>query len=913
MAPMSTIEADAHVAPEGPRYWPRWNDDVLAHPADAVRDLARYVATDALDDVTFREPPPSADAPPSTAAQERLMAERLYEVLSAENVTFWREPWVPGAGGQRIRDPWLVVRQRMATCLDFATTYASLLLSAVIAPHVAITRRHVDGDVYLHAFVLVQPGRSALDPAPASIPGCRRQNTVGGVSAVELWDELDVALEDGRLLAVDFARRLDEPRPFAAALEQGRTHLRDVRRDEGELWLADVAWLQRHGDVAPLPRLAERAPIRRYVPGGRGAFVRFRSHAPIVAELERRDDVVVLLGRPGTGKSTIGRQLAYGALFGAGWFLNASEPQTLIHSLSEAQAGESLEGEAPREMADRQGTAAAAIARLRETSDEWVVVLDNADGDPGRIVPHLPRPNIARAEGVRQLVLITTINEDWRHQGFPVLELPPVSDEESAQLSDVGPHIAPLARGRPLLFDAFTRLAGATGWDGERIAGYADPYASDPGPVALWAAAQDAATFGADERELALHAAWLPPDAQAIDALAALLSGADVRRAAGRLDALGLVGLDTERDELRMHRLVGQAIRDDLARHAPDTVDEILLRIASTPEAVRLLQSADLETMLRLDEGLGRLDAATAEPSPDLGVAIHEAASLLELHGHTRRSGERYVAADRHLADDDVVRRALGLHGRARMVNQHHPRDEPRLREAVDQVRTAQQMLEAAGHPHEADRCRALEGLLMQKLATFPGPGQSTVALLGEALQILEEADRRRRARDAEAAEVLRSRFNLAGIRIRLARSVPDEAAKHLAEADVVYGEVGDERRKLYGVDHHPHVAACVIGQAYVAYFRALLLDVPRPQRMAWLRAASRHTDAALEIREAQDGQMDGDECAKVLRFRRKVDLAREVIARSETDDAAAIRRAVEKATDDALSEIFQGFEGLLG
>lgn len=128
---------------------------------------------------------------------------------------------------------------------------------------------------------------------------------------------------------------------------------------------------------------------------------------------------VVLIAPQGQGKSMAARQLIREAPFGAGWFLNASEPQTLIGSLADADQAEHNADAAGLESADRKGFHDRARAHLNEVDGRWIVVLDNADGDPTKLTPLLPIP------GDRQLLLVTTTNREWAHvPGARVRRLP---------------------------------------------------------------------------------------------------------------------------------------------------------------------------------------------------------------------------------------------------------------------------------------------------------------------------------------------------------------------------------------------------------------------------------------------------------------------------------------------------------
>lgn len=877
--------------PEPLRYWEPWEPASDGLEA-GMRDLARYVALDALGDVKWGEHDVTAEDAAYHVAGEHAMMVRLYERLAREPIDFWRDPWLPYVAvrniRQRIRHPWLLVHGQQGTCLDFATTYATMCLDASIAPLLALTlEREEDGGG--HAFVVLTPGRSANPPEHVALDGRApgfAPTHVDGVAVLATWHDFEAALSNGSMLPVDFDREIGEVAPsFADASERCRQHLRAARDEGDQLWLVDVAWLQSQQKVAPLAPPATRAPIRRYIRGGRPTFHRYESHADVVAELERRDGTVVLQGGSGTGKSSVARELAFRAQFGAGWFLNASEPQALINSLSQAELSSRADDLRVKEHVDREGFAEQARQRLLEADDDWVVVLDNADGDPAKLSRWLPRPNPKRSAGVRQLVLVTTTNPTWTDlYDFPVLELGPVDDAEAVRHLP-GPELSDLAAGRPLLFDAYSRLAATTNWDGARIAAaYSAGSAAsvDLGAAVLWAAAVGVLEDEPDALTAAACVAYLPPDGQPVEVLESLLGN---RGAAQRLSELGLVDVDWSVGSLRMHRLVGAAVRTDLQQHKPASCDDVVQRFTCDAQAYALLDDyGDLATITHIEDWMEQLDGRTAEASHRLGIAMHGVALLLELHGHTRRSDTRYRKADRHL-EGDTPRLARGLHGRARTINQHHAKDPLQLRQALQWAREAERMM-ADIDPVAAAASLAMQGLLLQKLADEPREDETTIGLLEEALRILKAAHARLEAHLADSddaalvrldPELARRHFNLAGIRIRLAREQPVDAKTHLDAAWEVYTSVDETRREIYRRDVHPHIAACVIGRAYVDYFRALLLPATRIQRTRWLRRATSATVAALEMRQMQEGSVDLDEVTKCVHFLVKVVVARDL------------------------------------
>ena len=509
---------------------------------------------------------------------------------------------------------------------------------------------------------------------------------------------------------------------------------------------------------------------------------------------------------------------------------------------------------------------------------------------------------------------MTTTNPDWRHLQFTFRPLEPVAPEEAAEHLP-GPELTAVVQGRPLLFEAFNRMARTTGWDGARIAAHEPPAGSMAppllGPATLWVAARAADGFGNDALIVAAAAAYLPPDRQPLASTLALAPNLDVRSARDVLVSLGLLSVDTDGDAVRMHRLFGAAVRADLEVTAPELVHGVVTAVATTKAATVLLDSdGDLLTVTHLEDWLERRDLPDAEPDARLGRAMHGVAELLELHGHTCRSGERYAKAERHLRDVPLLL-GLGLHGRARTVNQHYAGDERRLREALGWARDAESILRGEDAPDVAERCLAMQGLLMQKLAKFPRDGETKIGLLHEALEVIERADALRRSRladvDPDNPELLRSWFNRAGVRVLLAQEDRDLAKDHLDRAHDVYRDVELGRRRIYARDEHPHIAACVIGRAYVAYFRALLVATDRAERTALLREATDRTIAALQTRQGEEGAIDGDEVAKVVRFLVKVALARDALVTVARDGGASVGESLGKRFGGALEEILDG------
>lgn len=823
--------------------------------------LARFVSAAAVRDmklIVSREP----------GEEDVLVARKLYRLLSDQGIGYSAEPHLARAGTQQIRDPWLLMRNRVGTCIDFATLYAAMCLEAAARPLLAITEDH--------AFVVIAAERMLAEPhprAPLELDGFfRAEEEPAGVLA-GTGSALIAGLSSGDLIAIDSVWARAGGQSFRDAMTSA------LAKALGELKLVDVLYLQHLPEFQALEVPHGHRPIHRYVPEDDTPFIVYESHRAVLKRLESSSGVVALIGPPGQGKSRLARELARKARIGGAWFLDASGRQTLIDSLSAVDLAGRTERAGGRASQDREGYAQNARALLAQTSVPWVVVLDNADQDPGEIEYLLPEP----LDG--QLLLITSTNEAWeRVPDVEAIRLPALGEAEIT--GQQGLNVTPLVElmeGLPLLLQAFRSLMAATGWDAATVAAYAPAAGDEPSPLrgqeTLWRALLSAPGFGERELLASGYSAYMPPDHQPGAAFELAISGG--AQAARVLAEHGLLSyelaLGGERLTLRLHRTFGKVIRGHLESESPESSDEIVRRLDSQPDLRELLdEHGDLETITRLADHLERIDEASGESDLALGVALHGVAGLLELHGQTRQSGSVFARAERHLGDDRHRKMIADCQqGQARTVNQHHQKDEVLLREAVAWAQNARAILDEEGE--NSDHCLAMEGLLRWKLASFPGAGETELGLLKEALAIIEQADERRNdpASNVDAAELARSRFNLAGIRIRLARAEPTRAQEHLDRAREIYEDVRLRREEIYQREVHPHIAACVIGVGYVEYFRALLVPADERQRTLWLRAATERALAALTQRSALEGSVDLDEVSKVSAFLVKVMLAR--------------------------------------
>lgn len=145
-----------------------------------------------------------------------------------------------------------------------------------------------------------------------------------------------------------------------------------------------------------------------------------------------------------------------------------------------------------------------------------------------------------------------------------------------------------------------------------------------------------------------------------------------------------------------------------------------------------------------------------------------------------------------------------------------------------------------------------------------------------KSIAVLEEAHRLRGdLLDENHPEFARSLFNLAGIRILLAKAERDAAAEHLAAAARVYTDVIRIRRRIYSVPVHPHIATCVQGLGTVHLYEVVLGDPGPEERTALLRKATEATIEALRQWGEIEGATDGAEVSKGSKLLAKIAIAR--------------------------------------
>lgn len=864
------MNAVAATSDERPLYWD-WSE------REGFASLAGYVSTESLrghDLLPAGGRAKVAEAatdgsPADDAAIDREIAAQLFGRLAAREVRYREEPWRPGTKVQGIRHAdWLLAEG--GNCLDFSVAYAAMCLEMRVAPLLALTTTH--------ALVLIRPGwlsRGREAEEPFELAGTRRVDA--GVLEIGDHEALRAAVGAGELLAVDPALAHREAASFDDATTAAEEALAEVST------IVDVTYLLKSKEIAPVPPPTGWPAVRRYPASGFGRVELLTEQQKVANELDGASGLHAIVAAPGQGKSTVARHVCGKALGRAAWFLNAADPKALEDSLAAAELAERGEGLADLGRADREAFAYAALDRLRRATTPWVVVLDNANGTRaslGRLVPGPRHPG--------QLVLVTSTNPAWKEDlegaGHPLGEATRPEVEKALGSTK----LAEIAGGSPLLMGAFSRLLAAMARDGEEIG--ADVLLTPPtgesvdGAAAYWAALAATRSFGEAELRVAARAALLPPDrlpAELVDAVAAAPPGT-FAGLAGR----GLFDL-REGEESALHRLFGAAIRD---RPPPEKFEtpgaevgfweEAALDLLTDPAAKNLLaRFGDRETVDRLLALVEGLDDRSAASPGRLAQALHGIAVLLEERGSTELSGTAYERLERHLDDDDPNDRRLRaecLHSRARGIYRDTKATETRLREGLGRAEQAHEIATGVDGPARAGKFLAMQGLIQRRLADYPRRGETRLGLLHDALAVLEEAhELRSELLDRTDPEFARSLFNLAGIRILLAKAERDAAIEHLEAADAVYSEVIRLRRRIFSVPVHPQIAICVQGLGTVHLYEVILGDHGPGERTDLLRKATEETIEALRQWGEIEGATDGVEVSKGSKVLAKIAIAR--------------------------------------
>jgi energy-coupling factor transporter ATP-binding protein EcfA2 len=825
---VSNEAGEAQMPPDG--QWPLWQ---AASEEDGYGHIAAYVTPTPVDRYLppgYREGLRYKDLEPRD--RDRQTVTSLWDTLVAAKLRYAEPPWDP-ADGQRIRDPEWLLRPRdrgAGTCIDLSLLFAAQCLSEHLDTYLVMLR----GRDYGHVMVAVWLGetaplnkedaeRKSLKMAPLGTDG-------NGIAGVLKIDDRERLISQESLMLIDVVgATVEKPdRSLENAQKTAHAFLRNPACQHAHL--VDIAVRQQAYDDRSLPAPRIRGALRaRIAPPERGTSV-FPAHLMAAERLEARTgEKVVVIGPQGVGKSTLARTVASVHDSGYGWFLNASSRVAFDTALAEHELIENGEQVRELEAVEREGKARDALTRLRTTEDHWVIVIDNANAGAEKFdmaryaLDRLPAPR----DG--QLIIATsTASQDKWHGWIPVL-LPTVPRGELVLAGDR--LAAGLSAGRPLLWAAFGKLLGfadnareqlSTGNDAAMPHG-AEEQADGNDETArraaalYWSVARE--HLSPDAVSCAERMAWLPPDR--------IESGrvGDDKSVRDALREVGLLGSSASPGALAMHRLFGEAIR--AAADSGQAEATVLDLLARTEARTSLLRYADAEVVTQL---------ARAVADTDSGLALWALATIQEVY--SGKDSTSTFARARHLLDPPTTleeRSALAdcLHASARIANTMKDAPEGVIQAGITDAQRAISLRDAPGQTPDAENARqvaiarheAIVALLRQRAVKFIDDPARKIQQLRQVLDLLKQSwERRRDALGPGDPLVDRGYYNLAGVRLSLAKLDHVNASALMSEAKEVY-ETTLAFRRLYYNGSNPITAASINGIG-IWGLQSILLDV---------------------------------------------------------------------------------------
>jgi hypothetical protein len=848
-----------------PQIWPDW-------PVTDIRLLAQYVSSAGLDDLSIRTPAPYSRTGWSRGNET---ASAVYEAIRALELRYSFEAFRPGGGGpqgetlQRVRYPARMTRDSCGTCLDFALLYAAALMRAQIRPLIAIsacgiTEGDDEGAVQpgqgSHAFVIAD----LRAPLQDSIPDFPRP--FQGVKAGVLRLDPDAGSLPGQFVAIDptvaatgRAEAADSG-DYLAAVHSGEELIRTWAKTG--IVFCDVMALQSTVLGRPLGRPAddETPAIWTRLPE-MPAATSYSSRECLRDDVMSAHGYIVIHGPQGFGKSTLAYERARLADSGYGWFLNAADPAALQSELARAEIEQQARTLGALDKLDRMPFSQAAVRRLEISDAPWVLVLDNANGDPGSLLPLLPR-----APKANQTIIVTTTREEWKAV-WPGAVFKTLSELTDIDMGGVPDEVRPRLGGSPLFYEAALLATGA----GAELPAGAGSNATLIEQLALQVLGDSSVAA-----RLAYLVAWAPPVPLPLLAFDGLCGGSALE--AGRqLAEVGLVRvLARPEPAVLMHRLVAAQVRSTprlVPGQAGRRLQVPVALMASAGGQELLITRGDAETFQRLELFLDK-PAPVGVTTRPWGVAEYGVARAGELVGRSEQSArlfERAIGYLDALTDASLISECWN--GRARHVKDHPPggavEKAQGLAEALGWAERAEQIAREADKrvPDlwdvvRAERARAMQALVMKAQAKGLARSERK-SKLAEALHMLEKSEAARVAildqlKVGDSPDRDRARFNLGGVCIELAQMCSGaEADEYLRLAREVYETVKQMRVRRHGEGVAlPSIAACDNGLALALYYGALLSADPLRDPKAPYAAISLQSRLAL-LRQATASAWD--------------------------------------------------------
>jgi hypothetical protein len=833
------------------------------------------------------------------------MAWQLAEELDRRKASWTIDPFSPAPGNSQTIRTTAELIEGAGTCLDFAVTLAAMCVREGVPCHIAVA---IESDRSIgHAFVVIQE---------RVLAGGAGEGSSTHAASFASWVDLLAAPAPFRTELIDVTPRLHEnPSSRIPVRQRSADLLKDwLRKASGTIYAVDVQTAVRMaGDYHRLPHTRRDLGLVGRLPDLPGDFEKFETHKSARTRLESAQGLIVLQGPSGSGKSTLALRRALQAEGGRGWFLDGSDERSLQNSLADAEA-RSGGARARNLQADYLKTmASAAGRRLSRTNQPWVVVLDNAEGEPSKLIQLIPRTK----DG--QLVIVTTTRDDWA-KVVNKDQIIPVDPLEDADLDGFG---LSNRLQEEEWFPGLLRILRMSRLDPNLLESFEGPIAERVVRAALDIRGN---AWPENSRALAIAAAsFMPAERVTVGWLASALFD-DQRDIAHKvtleLAALGLLessrqSFDVrERDEepIWMHRLIRSTVRDMLP------VDQSLIGwkvvACHTPRRrtnhysdVELLELADfLETSAPETSRLGYAEAAFAVLEllePRGSATVIRAAQL----AHTAMR-----CIDPRISHGDAQITSIMLMARARRVNQANkpPPSPEEVQEAIEWCLQAEELTKGDATEDQllTGRATAMRGLLMKRLAKLRSdlnaPIEEQISLLEESIEVLKQSyESRKMALEQEALRrgisvddpdqhIDRGWFNLGGANVDLANALrhidTDRIPRILSDAMEAYAGSLYLRRELDIPSDNTYSAASLWGIALTAYSAALScpgqlnlgnvmpideleLAVRNQTRETLLRTAELAGGKAVEMRVVIDDVAGGD-TTKARDLLRKISMA---------------------------------------
>lgn len=918
--------------------WPRWSISESGYAG-----IAAYTAIEpprrlqfARADAWMRTHDPDGEPLPGRIDHARELLRDLYTEFRTRGYTYniEAEPWSVDQGKSAVRDPFAIAHGS-GTCLDFAVMFAAICKLNLLRPIVLLLERERDAPdgtgkrLEAHAIVVVDlfagtdqpwgeagygdPWHVALNPllSPGLPPDAAPAAAEAAAAAVA-WS--DAAVHHGwrlggRFVAVDVTAAARAAQPlgsdFATACRGGEELLR--AEDPGRTVAIEVIGANISGVVefSVSAEGAERRALHTDLPAPAGDFLRFPSRS-VREDTFAPGQRIVLLGHSGSGKSWLARHIAGQTNDDFGWWLDASSRSTLVGWLADAHSRElGLSTTQTRTKDDQQSLADGAVRRLDEAVGSWVVVYDNADGDPDEIdklLPARPKEN--------QLLVVTTTNKAWDRPGWRVVMVDAVPPAELAEhfKQDWNEQVRGLLGGLPLLAAATRTFAATVGeqwWEIE------PPHEGDlpvDVPARIWTAVVRRLGRDSPVCRAAQSLAWLPPVTVPVAALAEVVPGFD--GAAQHLTGYGLADAVVGSTDLRMHRLFSSAIREvgTFVRGQQETGAFLAASAVLRNEASLNLLALHFDRRT-IDALRGAVTATWREPY-QRAVDLHRLGVAVERHDP--EGAAKFLTLARELVgapiegteESECVRINVdGLRALARPAARRLGRNatseevESALDQAIAWCIEAEELCadRADDHwPMTLARTQALHGIAVR------GKGglhknrdrRRATELFEQSRVLLEESYRIRQVLDDGKGgfDVDRAQFNLAGLEVEFAQvDRRSKAAEHLVAARRHYSEVLEARRRRLRSDDYEDVACCHNGLAIVEYYTAVLVDQTPVEQARSLRSAAAYATKAADIRVRLQplNSYDGADASKSVALLAKISLARLEVNQAGTGSGA--------------------------